>query len=79
MFKQIIKETSLQGQSLRQRIIIRGGDFSAVRDKFPAMKAKLEEICKFCHFTVLPMILDAEGKLTEEVVKAAPAPKRRFR
>ena len=32
-------------QSLRQRIIIRGGDFSAVRDKLPAMKAKLEEIC----------------------------------
>ena len=26
-----------------------------------------------------PMVLDAEGNLTEEVVKAAPAPKRRFR
>ncbi len=42
-------------------------------------KAKLDEICKFCDFTIKPMVLDAEGNLTAEVVKPAPAPKRRFR
>ena len=42
-------------------------------------KAKLDEICKFCQFTVKPMILGADGQLSEEEVKAAPAPKRRFR
>ena len=42
-------------------------------------KAKLDEICKFCQFTIKPMVLSAEGQLSEEEVKAAPAPKRRFR
>ena len=42
-------------------------------------KAKLDEICKFCAFTVLPMTLTAEGQLQEEVVKAPAAPKRRLR
>ena len=42
-------------------------------------KAKLDEICKFCNFTVKPMVLDDQGNLTEEVVKAPAAPKRRFR
>ena len=42
-------------------------------------KAKLDEICKFCQFTVKPMVLSPEGQLSEEEVKAAPAPKRRFR
>ncbi len=42
-------------------------------------KAKLDEICKFCGFTIQPMVLDGEGKLTEEEIKQAPAPKRRFR
>ena len=42
-------------------------------------KAKLDEICKFCQFTVKPMVLNADGQLSEEEVKAAPAPKRRFR
>ena len=42
-------------------------------------KAKLDEICKFCNFTVKPMVLGADGQLTEEEVKQAPAPKRRFR
>ena len=42
-------------------------------------KAKLDEICKFCKFTIKPMVLSAEGQLSEEEVKAAPAPKRRFR
>ena len=42
-------------------------------------KAKLDEICKFCNFTVKPMVLSDDGQLTEEVVKAPPAPKRKFR
>ena len=32
-------------QSLRQRVIIRGGDFGTVRDKLPEIKARMEEIC----------------------------------
>ena len=42
-------------------------------------KAKLDEICKFCQFTVQPMTLSAEGVLAPEEVKAPAAPKRRFR
>ena len=42
-------------------------------------KAKLDEICKFCAFSVKPMILGEDGALTEEVVKAPTPPKRRFR
>ena len=42
-------------------------------------KAKLDEICKFCNFTIQPMNLSAEGVLTEEIVKAPPAPKRKYR
>ena len=42
-------------------------------------KAKLDEICKFCNFTVQPMVLDAEGNLTQEEVKSVAAPKRRRR
>ena len=42
-------------------------------------KAKLEEICKFCNFTVQPMVLSAEGELTKEEVKAPTPPKRRMR
>ena len=42
-------------------------------------KAKLDEICKFCNFTVKPMVLSADGQLSAEEVKQAPAPKRRFR
>ena len=42
-------------------------------------KAKLDEICKFCNFTIKPMTLSAEGVLEEEVVKAPPAPKRKYR
>ena len=42
-------------------------------------KAKLDEICKFCNFTIKPMLLGEDGTLTEEEVKA-PAPiKKRFR
>ena len=42
-------------------------------------KAKLDEICKFCNFAIQPMVLSPEGELTQEEVKAPPAPKRRFR
>ena len=42
-------------------------------------KAKLDEICKFCGFTVAPMCLAEDGTLTPEVVKAPAPPKRRFR
>ena len=42
-------------------------------------KAKLDEICKFCNFTVKPMVLGEDGTLTAEEVKAPAAPKKRFR
>ena len=42
-------------------------------------KAKLDEICKFCNFTIAPMVLNEDDTLTAEEVKAPPAPKRRFR
>ena len=42
-------------------------------------KAKLDEICKFCNFTIQPMVLSAEGQLSAEEVKPTPAPKRKYR
>ena len=42
-------------------------------------KAKLDEICKFCQFSVAPMTLNAEGVLAAEEVKAPAPAKRRFR
>ena len=42
-------------------------------------KAKLDEIAKFSNYTVKPMVLSADGKLSEEEVKAPVQPKRRFR
>jgi len=50
----------------------------SIVSNFPE-KAKLDEICKFCNFTVQPMSLSAEGTLTVEEVKAPTPPKRRFR
>ena len=42
-------------------------------------KAKLDEIAKFSHYSIAPMVLSSEGTLTAEQVKA-PAPiKKRFR
>ena len=42
-------------------------------------KAKLDEIAKYCNFTIKPMLLGEDGGLTEEEVKA-PAPiKKRYR
>ena len=42
-------------------------------------KAKLDEIAKFSHYTVKPMLLGEDGSLTEEVVKPAAPAKKRFR
>ena len=42
-------------------------------------KAKLDEICKFCNFTIKPMVLGDDGSLTEEVAKEPPKPRRRLR
>ena len=50
----------------------------SIISNFPE-KAKLDEICKFCNFTIAPMTLDTEGVLAPEEVKAPTPPKRRFR
>jgi len=42
-------------------------------------KAKLDEIAKYSNYSVKPMVLDADGSLREEEVKAPVQPKRRFR
>ena len=44
-------------------------------------QARLDDICKYCQFTVRPMVLDAEGSLSEAEVKvpAAPSSRRRLR
>jgi ATP-dependent RNA helicase DeaD len=42
-------------------------------------KAKLDEIAKFSHYHIKPMVLGEDGSLTEEVVKVPTPPKRRFR
>ena len=50
----------------------------SIISNFPE-KAKMDEICKFCQFTVTPMVLSAEGQLSQEEVKAPTPPKRRLR
>ena len=55
----------------------KGAAWSLVSN-FPE-KAKLDEIFKFCKFSIKTIDYGEDGTLTEEVVKAAPAPKRRFR
>jgi len=50
----------------------------AIIGNFPE-KAKLDEIAKYSNYTVKPMVLQPDGSLTEEVVKAPQQPKRRFR
>ena len=42
-------------------------------------KAKLDEIAKFSNYVIKPMLLGEDGTLTEEVVAAPKAPKKRFR
>ncbi len=56
----------------------RKGAAYSIIGNFPE-KAKLDEIAKFSHYIIKPMLLGADGVLTEEPVKE-PAPiKRRFR
>jgi len=42
-------------------------------------KAKLDEIAKYSNYQIKPMVLDADGELTEEEIKTPVAPKRRFK
>ena len=42
-------------------------------------KAKLDEIAKYSNYTIRPMVLGADGTLTEEVIVAPKPPKRRLR
>ena len=50
----------------------------SLSSNFPE-KAKLDEICKFCNFTITPMLMDEKDNLSVEEVKAPTPPKRRFR
>ncbi len=50
----------------------------SIVSNFPE-KAKLDEIAKFSHYQVKPMVLHGDGTLSEEEIKAPAAPKRRFR
>ena len=56
----------------------RKGSAYSIVGNFPE-KAKLDEIAKFCNFTIRPMLLGADGSLTEEEVKAPVPAKKRFR
>ena len=56
----------------------RKGSAYSIIGNFPE-KAKLDEIAKFSNYTILPMVLGADGTLTQEEVKVAAPPKRRFR
>ena len=56
----------------------RKGSAYSIIGNFPE-KAKLDEICKFCNFTVQPMLLGEDGSLTPEEVKAPAPMKKRFR
>ena len=42
-------------------------------------KAKLDEIAKFSHYNIVPMVLSSEGELSKEEIKAPAPVKRRFR
>ena len=42
-------------------------------------KAKLDEIAKFSQYTIRSMVLNEDGSLSEEEIKAPTPPKRRFR
>ena len=50
----------------------------SIVSNFPE-KARLDDICKYCNFTIQPMVMDKDGSLTPEEVKAPVTPKRRFR
>jgi hypothetical protein len=42
-------------------------------------KAKLDEIAKFSNYQIKPVLLGADGSLTEETVKTPAPVKKRFR
>ena len=56
----------------------RKGSAYSIIGNFPE-KAKLDEIAKFCNFTIKPMLLGEDGVLTEEEIKTPAPPKKRFR
>ena len=56
----------------------RKGAAYSIIGNFPE-KAKLDEIAKFSHYAIKPMVLSPEGVLTEEPVKEPAPVKRRFR
>ena len=56
----------------------RKGVAYSIIGNFPE-KAKLDEIAKFSQYQIRPMVLDADGNLTEEEVKTPVPVKRRFR
>ena len=56
----------------------RKGSAYSIIGNFPE-KAKLDEIAKYSHYQIKPMVLSADGKLTEEEIKAPTPVKRRFR
>ncbi len=56
----------------------RKGEAWSIIGNFPE-KAKLDEIAKFSNYTIKPMLLGADGTLTEEIVKAPAPVKKRFR
>ena len=56
----------------------RKGEAWSIIGNFPE-KAKLDEIAKFSNYQIRPMLLGADGTLTEEIVKAPAPVKKRFR
>ncbi|MBE6986343.1 MAG: DEAD/DEAH box helicase [Ruminococcaceae bacterium] len=56
----------------------RKGSAYSIIGNFPE-KAKLDEIAKFSNYAIKPMCLSLDGVLTEEEVKVATPPRRRFR
>ena len=56
----------------------RKGSAYSIIGNFPE-KAKLDEIAKFSHYQIKPMVLNTDGTLTEEQIKAPSPVKRRFR
>ena len=56
----------------------RKGAAYSIIGNFPE-KAKLDEIAKFSNYTIKPMLLSADGQLTEETVKAPAPVKKRYR
>ena len=56
----------------------RKGSAYSIIGNFPE-KAKLDEIAKFSNYAIKPMCFSVDGVLTEEEVKVATPPRRRFR